>query len=124
MKTTAAERVAAATIRPRRSSRAKAASSRSWVPTSCFKPSMSGLAPSSASGQVRHQLDGLVLVGGHRETRRAAVGPRPEALADAVPWPHQRALVDEVVGHRGHRLRLAAGQVELLDALGRFPVAV
>src|SRR5690349_20036876 len=124
MKSTAAERVAVATIRPRRSSRAKAAFNRSWVPTSCFKPSMSCLGPSSIPGQVRYQFDGLVLLGGHRETRRAAVGPCPEAFADAVPRPHQCALVDEVVGHRGHRLRLAAGQIELLDALGRFPVAV
>src|SRR5205814_1515580 len=68
--------------------------------------------------QARHQLHGLRLVGHDGEARDAAVRPRLVALADACGGAHQRHLVAELVGYRGHRLVLALGQVELLDALG------
>src|SRR5438093_8760632 len=71
-----------------------------------------------SSRQACHQLHRLGLVGHEREAGDAAVGPRAVVLADPRDGAHQRHLVAELVGHGGHRLVLAPGQVQLLDALG------
>src|SRR5262245_16051451 len=91
------------------------------VTTGARLPARSARRP--RPGQVGHQLDRLVLLRGDRHAGDAAVRPRAVALADPRRRADQRAFVDEVVGHRGHRLVLAVREVEFLDARGGVSVA-
>src|SRR5689334_13277146 len=77
----------------------------------------------AGSGELGQELDRVVLVGVDRETRDAALRPRDEPFRDPLARTDQCAFVDVLVGDGGDRLIAAAGEEQLLDALGRFGVA-
>ena len=63
------------------------------------------------------QLERFRLAGAEDQVGHAGALPRGHARADAVGRADQRDLVDQLVGHRRHRLHLLAVEVEVLDLL-------
>src|SRR5215213_10145465 len=60
----------------------------------------------------------------HEQGRHARLAPRTEPVADALARADQRHLVDELVGYSGDRFTLLPAELQLLNALRLFLVAV
>src|SRR5499427_11152556 len=74
--------------------------------------------------ELGHEAERLDLADTADQRGHARRLPDLEPLADPLLGAAQRDLVHEGVGHRGRRLVLFPGEIEILDAPGRGLVAV
>src|SRR5260370_41262060 len=68
------------------------------------------------TGDLRHQINRLLLISAEQQSGSAGVRPGAIALADAFRRSDQRAEVAEIVRDCARRFRLVARQIEFLNA--------